>query len=312
MIRFGLCCLFKGENIRFKRTTAKALSLLTDNERIKKVSSVCIHNVKQLYEALKKCDELNIRAFRILSPLLPLYTHPKYGYTLEDLNCSEELYSLFDSIKRYSLKSNIRTSFHPDQFILLSSSDEKIVDSSIAELNYHAMLAQLIGADAINIHAGGAYGDKTGTIKRLLKNLNDKRLEKVKKYLTFENDDRIYTPEDIKIISQNTGLPFVYDVHHHRCNPDKLNINDATELSINTWRNSGRQPLFHISSPREGWNSNKSQMHSDFIDVNDFPVEWLNLKTDITLDIEAKSKELAVLKLHREVKEKFNIELGLY
>lgn len=312
MINFGLCCLFKKENIKFRRTTAKALGTLSHEERSIKLSDICLNNAVQLFEALKKCKELKIRSFRILSPLLPLYTHPVVGYTLEELNCREDVYAIFNKIKEYSSSNNIRTSFHPDQFILLSSPDQGIVDSSIRDLNYHAEIASLIGADVINIHAGGGYGDKNQTIERLLRNIEDKRLESVREYLTFENDDRIYTPEDILRINSCSGVPFVYDVHHHRCNPDALTIKEATESSILTWEKSGRKPLFHISSPKEGWNSGKPQSHSDYIDVNDFPVEWLELKRDITLDVEAKAKELAVLKLHDDIKKKFKIEIGLY
>lgn len=311
MIRFGLCCLFKNQDIKFRRITAKSALSNTRKERDKKISDICLQNVLQLYNALRKCDELNIKAFRILSPLLPLYTHPQCGYKLNELICSDEIYAYFSEIKKFSSKKGIRTSFHPDQFILLSSPDRNIVDNSINDLNYHAELAELIGSDVINIHAGGAYGNKKETLKRLLKNLESSSLHNIKRYLTFENDDRIYTPEDILKISEHTGLPFVYDVHHHRCNPDSLSIEEATNASMRTWEKSNREPLFHISSPKEGWNSKRPQMHSDYIDIKDFPEEWLKLKNNITLDIEAKSKELAVLKLHAEIKEKFDMKIGL-
>jgi UV DNA damage endonuclease len=84
----------------------------------------------------------------------------------------------------------------------------------------------------------------------------------------------------------------VYDVHHHRCLPDGFSIKEATEMAITTWN---REPLFHISSPILGWKGQTPERHHDFVDVGDFPTEWLVLP--ITVEIEAKAKELAVMRL---------------
>jgi predicted YcjX-like family ATPase len=42
-------------------------------------------------------------------------------------------------------------------------------------------------------------------------------------------------------------------------------------------------------------------LHSDYIDINDFPREWLENMPDFTLDIEAKAKELAVIRFAGEL-----------
>jgi UV DNA damage endonuclease len=85
-------------------------------------------------------------------------------------------------------------------------------------------------------------------------------------------------------------------VHHHRCNPDGLSVEQATEQAIGTW---DREPLFHISSPIDGWNGSRPGSHHDFIDVRDLPKCWLDL--DLTVEVEAKAKEVAVLKLKKEL-----------
>ena len=64
------------------------------------------------------------------------------------------------------------------------------------------------------------------------------------------------------------GLPLVYDVHHHRCHPDGLTVDEATELALGTW---DREPLFHLSSPLYGWPGPRPERHHDFIDPADFP-----------------------------------------
>nr|WP_320191784.1 hypothetical protein [uncultured Desulfobacter sp.] len=88
----------------------------------------------------------------------------------------------------------------------------------------------------------------------------------------------------------------VYDVHHHRCLGDELSIQCATEQSISTWN---REPLFHISSPKDGWESTNPKKHHDFIDIKDLPREWQTL--NITVEVEAKAKEMAIKKLIKEI-----------
>jgi UV DNA damage endonuclease len=89
----------------------------------------------------------------------------------------------------------------------------------------------------------------------------------------------------------------VYDVHHHRCNADGLSIEQATKRALATWN---REPLFHISSPIAGWDAPKPERHHDFIDEQDFPDCWRRKK--ITVEVEAKAKEVAVAKLISDLK----------
>jgi UV DNA damage endonuclease len=226
---------------------------------------------------------------------LPLYTHPEYGYRLEDLNNYSDVQRVLGECCRYSEKHQIRLTFHPDQFIVLNSAREEVVESSISELEYQAKVAELIGADVINIHLGGVYGDRSASVLRLKRNM--KRLSvRVRRRLTFENDDRSYTAEDVLRFCADTGYPMVYDVHHHRCLPDDLSVLETTERAIETW---DREPLFHVSSPIEGWKGTRPERHHDYIDLDDFPKEWLN--RELTVEVEAKAKETAVKKLTRDL-----------
>src|SRR6185437_11699110 len=89
--------------------------------------------------------------------------------------------------------------------------------------------------------------------------------------LTVENDDTSYTPEDLLPLCESARLPLVYDVHHHRCLPDGLDVDDATRRAVATW---DREPMFHISSPIDGWDGPRPKRHHDFIDPGDFPEAW--------------------------------------
>ena len=298
-LRFGLCCLFRGAPIKFRTTTARLLSPLPRQTQLEKVSEICSSNVDNLLLALEYANCLSIGAFRILSPLFPRMTHPTVGYELKELPDKNSIRKKLAQIKAFARTEDIRLSFHPDQFIVLSSPNREVVRSARRELNYQATVAKAVGADVINVHLGGAYGDKESAMKRFTRVYRSLSNE-VRQRLTLENDDRTYTVKDLHGLCMNEGIPLVYDVHHHRCNPDGLSIKKATELALNTWKQVNREPYFHISSPRNGWKEGADKRpHADFIDINDFPSEWLGLHA--TIDVEAKAKELAVVNLMNEI-----------
>ena len=298
MIRWGLCCIFREVPIKFRRTTAKYTAKLSADERLSHLSNICLHNANSLLAALQFCQCNGIGAFRINSQILPLKTHPQFGYAIEDLPLSTKIVNTFKKCKAYCRRHDLRTSFHPDQFILLSSPNPEVTQRSIADLGYQAEVAEWVGADVINIHAGGAYGNKEEALKRLVKRIRSLP-QKVRRRLTLENDDRLYTPSDLLPVCKKLKIPLVYDLHHHRCLPDGRNVEDTTRQALKTWN---REPLFHISSPLKSWQNRNPRNHHDYINPEDFPECWLNL--DITVEVEAKAKELAVLKLLGEIEKK--------
>jgi len=280
--------------VKFRAATARVIGRLSRAEQLGRLSALCNENARSLCAAVETAQRLRIGAFRVTTPLFPLFTHPELGYALSDLPDAGAIRRTLGTVKSYCRSRNIRLSFHPDQFILLSSPRPGVVESSVKELRYQAMLAGFIGADVINIHAGGAYGDKRAALDRFERQFR-KLPVAVRKRLTLENDDVTYTPSDLLPVCTELGIPLVYDVHHHRCNPDRLSVEEATERSRETWARVGREPHFHISSPRNGWASGNPKPHADFIDPADFPACWRDL--DVTVDVEAKAKELAVLQL---------------
>ena len=295
MIRFGLCCIFRKEPIKFRRTTAKYLQAFQRNQQLEYLAEICLHNAQALHKALRYCRDHDIKDFRINSQILPLKTHPDVGYSMEDLPVHDQIIQTFKDCGRFCRKHDIRTTFHPDQFIVLSSPSNEVVQRSLADLIYQAEVATWVNADVINIHGGGAYGNKIVSLSRLRKGI-EQLPETVRSRLTLENDDRVYTPKDLMPVCWDMDIPLVYDVHHHRCLPDGSSVEATTELAIATW---SREPLFHLSSPREGWDSGKPGSHHDYVDAEDFPACWTNLH--ITIEVEAKAKELAVLKLKQDL-----------
>jgi UV DNA damage endonuclease len=296
MIRFGLCCIFRKVPIRFRRTTAKHLSQFGRARQLTILGEIATHNAQSLYRALQFCHTNGIGAFRINSQILPLKTHPQVGYDISGLPDHHGIVATFERCGDFAREHDLRTTFHPDQFILLNSPRTEVVARSIADLVYQAEVADWVGADVINIHGGGAYGDKPAALKRLSRAI-ERLPSSVRQRLTLENDDRLYTPRDLMPVCQAVEVPLVYDVHHHRCLPDGLSEATATEASMATWH---REPLFHLSSPAAGWGEGNPRPHHDFIDPADIPPTWRHLDRKVTVEVEAKAKELAVLSLKRD------------
>ena len=300
-MRFGLCCLFKKEPVSFRTTTAKRLLSLQRDRQLQKLSEICFHNASKLFLALETVNRLDIGAFRIMSPLFPRMTHPDVSYSLEDLPEGKKIMQKMEETRIFARQHDIRLSFHPDQFVVLSSPHSQVVENSIRELEYQGMLAESVGADVINIHTGGVYGDKFQALQHLIDVLPDLSVA-VRKRLTLENDDVSYTPMDLLSFCERLSIPLVYDVHHHRCNPDGLSVDQATTLAGKSWQAVGREQYCHISSPRNGWQGGDPKPHADYIDPADFPACWLG--REMTVDVEAKAKELAVTLLMAELKDR--------
>jgi UV DNA damage endonuclease len=214
---------------------------------------------------------------------------------MAELPDGDEAVRRFRACGAFARERRLRTCFHPDQFVVLNSRRPEVVDASIQELEYQAEVAEWIGADVINIHGGGAFGDKGKALDDFARGL-DRLSPRVRSRLTVENDDRVYTPADLLPVCRASRIPLVYDAHHHRCNPDGRTVEETTELALATW---DREPLFHISSPIAGWDARTPERHHDFIDPADFPESWLRL--DLTVEVEAKAKEAAVLRLRDDL-----------
>jgi UV DNA damage endonuclease len=302
MIRLGLCCIFREQPIKFRDMTAAALSRRDRADGLLKLSELCLSNADALMASLRFCAENGIGCFRLNSQILPLKTHPTLGYAMSDLPDGGEIVRRFERCGAFAGESGLRTCFHPDQFVVLNSPRPEVVASSIRELEYQAEVAEWIGADVINIHAGGAYGNKVEALESFARNLG-RVSHRARSRLTVENDDTTYTPRDLLPLCDATRLPMVYDVHHHRCLPDDLDVDEATRLAVGTW---DREPMFHLSSPIDGWNGPRPRRHHDFIDPADFPEAWKSL--DLTVEVEAKAKELAVLKLRDALEGRVTID----
>jgi UV DNA damage endonuclease len=297
-IRWGLCCQFADGSVRFRQATHRYVATLEPAARVAYLRDVARANAIALAHAIARCDELAIGAFRINSQVLPLITHPVSGYTLQSLDVDGSITRSFAAAGALGRARDVRLSFHPDQFVVLNSLREEVVISSVRELDAQAALASIVGADTITLHVGGATEGKGAALERLERNM-ERLAPEARSRLALENDDRLFTVRDLLPLCKRTGVPLVYDVHHHRCNPDGLDVEAATDLAIDTWR--GREPWMHVSTARDGTDAPNPRPHADHIAPRDVPSTWLT--RDMTVDVEAKAKDDAIVRLREALRD---------
>jgi UV DNA damage endonuclease len=295
-LRLGLCCQFLDSPIRFRTATHRYVSTLSRAARRSYLATIAADNAAALAAAVERCAELGIGAFRINSQMLPLGTHPVSGYALETLDGSGAIRTAFAAARELARARGIRLSFHPDQFVVLNSEREDVVRASAEELEYQAGMAEMVGADTVVFHGGSVAGGVPAAVERLERGL-ELLSERARRVVALENDDHRFAPADLLPLCRRLGVPLVYDAHHHRCHRDGLALEEATELAASTW--GAREPWNHISSPRDGWGSGNPRPHADYIDPADFPVSWLGRR--MTVDVEAKGKERAVIRLMQDL-----------
>ncbi len=153
---------------------------------------------------------------------------------------------------------------------------------------------------AINIHGGKA--NRKEQLISVIKSLP----ESVKSRLTLENDEKSYTVTDLVQIHNHCGVPVVFDSHHHNFNTGGLTPIDASNLALSTWgKIKGLQHLSNTEPGKENAGFNDRRAHSQMIHyVPDFQLQYMRDDT-VDIDVEAKSKNLAIFKL----REDFNVKV---
>lgn len=122
----------------------------------------------------------------------------------------------------------------------------------------------------------------------------------------MENDEFNYSIYDVVEVCKELSIPAVFDIHHQRVYNNKFNLshNDLEKqflMARKTWEGRAWQRI-HISSPKNGYENIKdSRAHADFIDIGDIP-PFLYKYDNLIVDVEAKAKESAVLKLYNDIR----------
>ena len=295
-LRLSLCCTFRDQHLGFRVATAANLATLSRDGAREKMADILRHNARACAQAVRFCAAVGIKSFRFSSRLLPLRTHPGAGYDPHALPGGPAIVAAFRDAGKLAEDFGVRTLLHPEQITVLSAPDPAVVENAVGELVHQAEMAEWLASDVLTIHAGGGYGDKPAALERFADNVRALPHE-VRRRLAVENDDRVFAPADLIPVLEELRLPLVYDAHHHRVLPDGLGEEEVTRAALASWATCDvpREPVFHLSSPKDGWDGPKPHRHADFIDPADWPACWDDL--ELTVEVEAKGKEVAVARL---------------
>jgi len=258
------------------------------------VSELSLQNVKDLETHIHWNNEFDIKLFRLSSQIFPWMEE----YNWEDLKDWNEIKSLMLQIGKYAKEYNQRLTMHPGPFHCLASPNPKVVERTIIGLNKHSEQFDMMGYkpshhNKINIHVGGAYGDKESALSRFCENFKLLN-ENTKKRLVVENDDspNEYSVRDLyEGVFKKIGTPITFDYFHHKFNTGEQTEEEALKLASTTWP-VGVTQCCHYSESRRKEKLDESirpQAHSDIIYEK---IQTYGLEPDIV--IEAKLKEQAI------------------
>jgi len=265
------------------------------------IRSLYLHNARMLRDVLRKVAASGVRLFRVSSAMFPLSDRVPRG--LWDNDVLRRELAMCGEVAR---KHGIRLTTHPGQFCVLSSDSDSVVEKAIVELEHHAWMFDAMGMPrspdaAINVHGGKA--DRAERLIDAIRSLP----EASRSRLTLENDETCYSLVDLLPVALETGVPIVWDSHHHVFNDGGLDGAEAADAADETWPK-GVKPLQHISNTepgKEGGSFTERRKHSDMIHyVPQVQLERLR-RDEVDVEVEAKLKNLAVF----DMSKKFNIPL---
>ena len=301
MKNIGYCCIPLGCNEGVSRkdhilVNRGMVRKTFDAKGLPYVSELILLNLKDTLKVLDYNLKKDIYIYRLSSDSFPWMTE----YRFQDL-------PKFPAIQTYlrligdKIKSNgIRVSYHPGPFNVLASENDSVVTKTIDELNKHVELMDIMGLEQstfypINIHINTTKPTREEAAQRFVDRF-PLLSESCRKRLTIENDD---SPNQYSVkmlydmVHTKIGIPIVFDQHHFNYGPQDQTMEDALKLAISTWQT---RAMTHMSSPKTlEDNSGKQTAHADYI--------YEEIKTyglDFDTEIEAKAKDLAVIKYRKQ------------
>jgi UV DNA damage endonuclease len=285
----GLVCITTTDAVRYKTVTRKRLLSFEEPTQREMLRALYAENINRLNSAIEFCVANDIHLYRMTSGLFP-FSDEQIGAEI-----LEEFAVQLSEIGKDALQRNIRLVLHPDQFVVLSSDSENVIENSVKILKMHAKTMDLLEQPRSEWAVMNIHGGKGDRIDKLVASV-EKLPDEIRSRIAFENDEHAYSSAQILEVCHRAEVPMVFDAHHHVCRErlDDYNhpsIGETFWAARETWKDPANQ-LVHISNGRERF---QDRAHHDLIfdmpDVFRF-APWI--------EVEAKHKEIAIEKLKNE------------
>jgi UV DNA damage endonuclease len=241
-------------------------------ERLREVTAA---NLDALESILRWNIAHRIAVFRVSSNTIPFGSHP--------VNQTRWWEEFADRLAEIGvLMDGMSISAHPGQYTVLGSAREEVVEASLAELEYQALLLRSFGLDTshkLAIHLTGTPERFVAAAERLSPDTRAR--------LVVENDER-FSLDDVLSLD----FPVVFDAFHHQLRPSlpELDVRGAVIRAGETW--SSRQEVhFSTQDPDK-----RPGAHSQTLDPEAFAA-FADAVGDLALDcvLEVKDKERSTL-----------------
>ena len=259
------------------------------------VSTLTKQNFADLYEILQWNLDHDIRFYRCTSELVPWNSQ----FELSELPDYDEIETLARKCGRLINDAGMRLTFHPDYWCKLASDSEDTTERAVTAVEYHADWLDLMGLDrspyyGVNVHIGATYGDKDATADRFCETV-ERLSDGARQRLTVENDDKRNlwsVPELAERVSDRTGVPVVFDYHHHSFTDRGYTYREAFEIAADTWGDV--RPAVHYSEPKRLRDPTvRPQAHAESVAV---VPGWLCERADVMLEAGAKERALLAVR----------------
>lgn len=285
----GLVCITHSEEVRYKTTTRKNLLSLDVSLQIEKLRWIYTENIARLKKAVEFCLANDINLYRMTSNLFP-FSDEEMGAEI-----LEEFANDLAIIGTNAIERNLRLVLHPDQFVVLSSDSESVIENSVKILKMHAKTMDLLKQPRSEWAVMNIHGGKGDRIDKLVSSI-EKLPDEIRLRLTFENDEHAYSSAQILEVCRRADVPFVFDAHHHIVREKLEDYNNSSVAETfyaarETWKNPENQ-LVHISNGREKF---ADRAHSDLV----FTMPEI-FRQAPWIEVEAKHKELAIRQLQSD------------
>jgi UV DNA damage repair endonuclease len=287
-----------------------------------KIMDVAKRNILNTHALVKKVATLDpqLRMLRLTSDMFSFYTMDGYKDFWHSTDVQNSLERWMAPIGETARANDVRLSFHPDQFVVLASDREEVVNKSIEEFEYHCDMVRWMGYGKsfqdfkVNVHISGRKGPQG------IRDVYNRLSPEARNTLTLENEE--YTHGLSDCLSLSDLVPTVMDIHHNWIREGSYisHNDDLVKQVIDSWR--GVRPTMHYSVSREdvltshsttrlpdhgaliesGHNKQKLRAHSDYY-WNDAVNDWaLTFHDKFDIMCESKGKNLASFKLLEHAK----------
>lgn len=312
-----------------RATTRQYIRSLTPVDALYYLHGCVMHNLNAVKYLVTKVGSMpdGQKMLRLSSDILPLFTAPEEVvqeyYAMKEIRFI--LAKRFRELGKLIRKLDVKISFHPDQWTVLGSDKDYVIDNSLAYIEYHAYMIKMMGfakkfTDVkCNIHLSGKGG-----ASQFIKSFN-KLSPEARKILTVENSEFGSGKLEDCLMLRN-HLPIVLDIHHHliASNGEYIKKDDERVKRVqDSWVKTDVRPTMHFSWIKEnacyGLDVNRlpklsylQKKHTDTllrqhamtfynIAARDWALTYLD---DFDIMCEAKSKNIASTELYLYAKDR--------